>query len=276
MSEFSLDDLIFKLDTETQCCDPTSPFFGCSAQEVLQARYAAEYVRNGPHVECELWISADQFERRPEGPDPTDAPGEEWDPAYGEPWSHVRPRDDQVVEEGWDFRGPFPFLSLITEVNSDYTDDEKGGGKDRTVSITVARFAICQAVAAGVGGGADAGKGLGCPSAFVFDPTVAPAVITLEDGTIPPELQVFRNDRPRHGDVIFVASGWNEFFDVDRSSRQGYTQGAKESHTYFDLDLIRRSKYLPRRKDILPNSEYKALGNKAGTEFLRDDQRPRP
>jgi len=273
VTQYSLDDLLFNL-SPTQCCDPSSPFFGCTGQELLEARYAAEYVKLGPHVSCELWISADQFERRPEGPDPTDAPGEQWDPVYGEPTLHVRQQTEEQVEEGWDFRGPYPFLALLSDSSSDYFEDEKGGSKNRTITMLLAKYAICQAVAAGVGGGVNAGNGLGCPSDAMLNP-FANLTVVLPGQALPEESEVFRGDRPRHGDVIYVASGWNEFFDVDGGSRRGYTQGAK-THTYFELELSRRSKYLPRRKDILPNAENRALGNPAGTEFLRDDQRPSP
>ena len=271
MSQFNLSDLMYNANP-SDCCDKNSPFFGCTGQEILQARYAAEYVQLGPHVACEFWILADQVERRPEGPDPTDSVGEEWDPVYGEPTLNVRPRSDEEVAEGWDFRGPYSFLALISETNSDYLEDEKGSARQRNMTIQVAKFAICKSVSAGVGGGAEAGDGLGCPSAFVFDATISPS---LPMDAPPETAEVFNGDRLRPGDVVYIGDGWNEFFDVDTVGRRGYTEG-KKVHTFFEIELVRRSKYLPRRKDILPNSENRALGNKLGTEFLRDDQRPIP
>lgn len=239
---FSLDDVTFKVDPLNPEATK-SPWFDCAHEDVLQARLAAEYLNLGPKVECELWLLKDQFERQPFGP--TQHTG--WDPLYGEPTIPVRPREDFVVEERWEFEDPLSFNMLIQESESDYVENEKGSQKDRTLTAAVALYDLFAA-------------GLECPG------------LSGVPGETSDEALLFP-DRPRSGDVVYVGGKWNEFFDVELAHRRGYTKGQKV-HTWIELELKRRSKYLPRRKDILQGKSDKEFGSLAGTEFC--DPQPQP
>ncbi len=69
---------------------------------------------------------------------------------------------------------------------------------------------------------------------------------------------------PKPGDVIWI-DGWIQgFFDVETVNPKGFLRPGSPP-TWYDMTLVRRSKYFPERKNILPNKQDFPVQTDAGT-----------
>lgn len=208
-------------------CDPVKgPSWDCSGQTLLQQRYAAEYAKiNG--VTAQYYVQIDQFERQAPGPQGT---GMQYDMLYGEPAIPVLPGSDDRVEEVWNFRDPIPVSIIVTDRSSEREPGERGASKTTTYTLAMPVYSLLSG---------------GC-------------VDRLEGK----DFSVGIKDIARVGDVIFLGGNYNAWLDVERTSRQGYITPDME-HTWVEVEGVKRSKYVPSRKENLPDREKYPSDNHA-------------
>lgn len=145
-------------------------------------------------------------------------PGPSGDPLYGEPSLPVRPESADRVEEQWNFRDPVQINVIVMERNSDREATEYGATKETRFTLAIPIYDLQCAV---------------CPDKI--------------DQTRP----LGENNQPRVGDVIFIGGKFQTWVDVDTAGRRGYITHDLE-HTWYEVEAVRRTKYVPSRKNVLP------------------------
>ena len=217
-------------------CDPSTGLgWDCPGQVTLQHRYAAEYAKLYG-ISAQYYVQKDQFERQwpgPGGPDVRPDDGK-FDPLYGEPSVPVRMRSDDRVEEVWNFRDPVQVYVLIQERTIEREANERGGAKKVLYTIAMPVYAVTAACA---------------------------AQLEADNSSIGIK------DIARPGDVLFLEGKHQIWLDVDDDTdRKGFITPDLE-HTWVEVSAVKRSKYVPSRKDYIPDKENYQPRSNADTGF---------
>lgn len=203
--------------------------FQCSSEDALERKYAADFAKQGG-CPGEYYVLKDQNERQ--------TPGPVNDPFYGEPIIPVRPEETDVSVEQWLFRDPILIYMVITSFEVERTPGAAGSITTKTMMIGVP---------------ADADGKIPCDVTQPHDLTTS---LLLNPTT------------PKPGDVIWVGGDFNLFMDVDEMNPRGFRKPGGMP-VWYELKLVRRSKYFPERKVILPDQVDLPNADKAerGTGF---------
>lgn len=204
-----------------------SPFQDCPGEEALARARAAEYAQPPRAVPGEYWVVKDQVERQPPGPGPRH------DLLYGEPVVPERPEnEDPLTEQTWNFRGPYPINFVIISFTEERSPVPGGSTFVRTIQSAIPAISVEN----------------------------IPCVPTIEQVDEANPLKT----TPKPGDVVWVGGRFSSFYDVDDVQPDGFLTAASLPSSY-NLTLIRRSKFVPERKNLLPQKENFAVVDDEGT-----------
>lgn len=208
--------------------DGVASFVSCTAEDNLARRLSAEFA-NSFGVPSDYFVLVDQVERQPPGPGPAGH-----DPLFGEPSTPIRPEDEaDQSEDTWIFRDPTPVSLIISayEVSRELTPSGSTTIETMTVAMAAANLDM-----------------IPCPP---------PADPITGDGII-------GTTTPKPGDVVWVGGWFSIFMDVDRVEPRGFLK-ASSPPTWYDISLVRRSKFFPERKNALPQKDSFQVRSDAGT-----------
>ena len=207
-----------------------SPFGYCADYEALARRMASEYAQPPRAVPGEYWVLKDQVERQPPGPGP------QHDSLYGEPVVPVRPElSSPTSAQTWNFRGPYPINFVLTSLQDAREIMSPGSTLTRTIAASVAALALDENI---------------------------PCVPTPEQ--VANRSPLLGRTQPKPGDVVYIAGNLQLYFDIDEVNPTGFLTAASLPVSY-DLTLVRRSKWVPERKDGLPSQDEFPPLTDAGT-----------
>lgn len=204
-----------------------SPFQDCPGEEALARARAAEYAQPPRAVPGEYWVLMDQVERQSPGPGPNH------DALYGEPIVPERPEnDDPLTPQTWNFRGPYTLNFVISSFTEERNPVPGGSTFMRTIQASV-------------------------PAISVNDIPCVPTIDQVDNAG-----PLFTTPKP--GDVVWVGGRASAFYDVDEVQPDGFLTAASLPVAY-NLTLVRRSKFVPERKNVLPTKEDFAVVDDEGT-----------
>lgn len=207
--------------------DGIASFVQCDSEDTLARRMAAEY-GNAFGAPSEYYVLKDQVERQPPGPLP------DHDPLWGEPAAPVRPEEtSEQSTDTWNFRDPRDVSLIISSYEIERGLTPSGSTLVATMQVALAAANLDM---------------IPCPP---------PAEPVPGDGII-------GTTTPKPGDVIWVGGWFSAFFDVDIVEPRGFLKAASPP-TWYDMTLVRRSKYFPERKNVLPAKATLPVQSDAGT-----------